>query len=108
MIFRDHTFGGPDHAGKFEEENRERQITREIVTELLNRVPSERSAYLNTIIDNPQSNDSLAVPEFDQRQWTASRFQGAADRGDEGLFRRSMENILNDEVRPLRRRTKAS
>lgn len=108
VIFRDHTFVGPDHAGKFDEENRERQITREIVTELLNRAPSERSAYLNTIIDNPQSSGSLAVSEFDERQRIASRFQGRADRGDEGLFRRSMENILNDEVRPLRRRTKGS
>ena len=44
VIFRDNTFIEPDHAGKFEEENRERRIKQELVAELLNQASSGRSA----------------------------------------------------------------
>ena len=108
VVFRDNTFLGPDHAGKFEEENRERRIKREIVTELLHRAPSERSAYLRETIDDPQSQNALADSELGQRHRIAEMLLPATAPGrDEALFRRSMENILNDEAHPLRRGTQS-
>lgn len=108
VIFRDNTFLGPDHAGKFEEENSERRTKREVVTALLNQAPSERSAYLRRTIDDPHSKDASVTSELGQRHRIAEMLlQATAPGRDEALFRRSMENILNDEAHPIRRRTQS-
>lgn len=103
IIFEDHTFSGPDHSGMIAEENSERRIKRELVTELLKRQPHERSMYLKSMIEVGRSS---AISEAGQRARIAALLLDHVNmaQGDEDLFLRSMQSILSDETQQLHRR----
>jgi hypothetical protein len=85
------------------EENNERRIKRELVTELLKQRPHERSAYLKSMIEIRRSS---AISEARQLARIVDLLLDQVNmaQGDEDLFGRSMQNILSDETQELHRR----
>jgi len=84
----------------------ERRINRELASELLRRSPSDRSTYLKAVIDNPDAQNADATSELGARYRTASVLMDevVTAKDDEGLFRRSLENIIYNDAHELHRR----
>ena len=106
VIFQDHSYIGPDHSGRIAAEITERRINRELASELLRRSPSDRSTYLKAVIDNPDAQNADATSELGARYRTASVLMDevVTAKDDEGLFRRSLENIIYNDAHELHRR----
>lgn len=106
VIFWDNTFAGPDGAGKFDEENRFRRLTRELVAGLLVRAPSERGAFLQQILDDPDAQNASATAEAGQRYRVAQMLMSvvAEPPNDEDLVRRSLSFLVSNDSQELRRR----
>lgn len=106
VIFRDHTYVGPDHSGKIGEEQNERRIKYQLAAEVLNLAPSDRMAYLQPIIDAWKRDESTTPVEVADRSGLAQSMKGLVigAGSDDALFRRSLENIIHDETPELRKR----
>jgi hypothetical protein len=106
VIFSDDSLIGPDLAGKLNEKNSERRVTRQLASELLERKPSERTAYLAAISNDLKAQQADVTDPRSQRRLLAVAFQGiiAATKGDEDAFRFRMTYIINNQTHELHRR----
>ena len=108
VIFQDNGMIGPDIAGKLDEINRERRISKQLAKELLHRNASERSAYLTAVSDDLNVRQSLP-PEFQgQRKRAVDMFKGiiAATVGYENFFNSAMLDIINKQTEEIYRRNR--
>ena len=105
VIFSDNSLVGPDLAGKLNEQNSERRVKRQLASELLERKPSERAAYLTAISNDLEAQQADVRDPRNQRQrWAAAQGTIVATRGDEDFFRSAMTDIINNQTNELHRR----
>lgn len=91
IVFQDDTLIGPDLEGKLGSINSERRLKRLVADELLKRSPTERNAYIQSLLATPEAIDLCRVAEM---------YKGITDTLNsaslgEDSFRASVENVVN-------------